>query len=110
MNLICNGTTLASKVYIPESIKEETKGAYKFDFGLDKAMMFMYSAEAMKLFDMMWMKRPIGFVALNKDKVVVKVGVMRPWFTLNFVKCQYFIELPTGKINGIKIGDKVDWT
>ena len=110
MNLLCNGTTLASKIYIPESIKEETKGAYKFEFGLDKAMMFMYQAEAMKIYDMMWMKYPIGFIALNKDKVIVDVGVMKPWRSIKFVKCMYFIELPPDRITGIKKGDRVDWT
>jgi len=110
IDLLCNGTTIASKVYIPETIREETKGAYKLDFGLDKAMMFMYNSEAMKIYDMMWMNRQIGFIALNKDKVIVKVGVMKPWRTWIIVKCMYFIELSPERINGIKIGDKVAWT
>lgn len=109
MTLKCNGTILATQVFIPEGLREEQKGAYGFKFNKENAMMWMFPVEGMKLFDMMWMWHKIGYVALNKDKKVVKVGCMHPWISYNPVKCMYFIELAPDKIDVVNKGDTVSW-
>lgn len=109
MDLKCNGNILATKVFIPEGIREEQRGGYKFKFNEQNAMMWMFTAEGMKLFDMMWMWNKIGYIALDKNKKVVKVGHMHPWISYRAVKCMYFIEVAPNKTKNVNVGDTFSW-
>lgn len=109
MTLTCNGRTLATNVFIPEGTREEHKGAYGFEFTEGVAMMWMFAKEGLKMFDMMWMKHKIGYIAIDSDMVVTDVGVLKPWISLRFPWCMYWVELPPEQVVGIKEGDTVSW-
>lgn len=110
MTLECNGKVLATKVYIPEGVREEHKGAYGFKFTKENAMMWVFLQEGRKLFDMLWMNHKIGYIALDEDKIVTDVGVLKPWISLKAPLCMYWVEISPDKVDGIKKGDAVTWT
>lgn len=116
LQIRCNGKEIAKRVFVPESIKEKAKGIYgmKKKHGVDLqdkgvAMLFMFEKEGMQSFDMMWINQRIGYIALDANKRIVDVGVMRPWFSFKFVKCMYWIEVAPQVIGGLKKGDVVLW-
>lgn len=54
---------------------------------------------------------PIDIVFLDAQKKVVDKATLHPWM-LNYTPRQaakYFIEMPHGKAEGIKIGDRLEW-
>lgn len=54
---------------------------------------------------------PIGAVFLNSKKEVVDKTILQP-FTPNYTPkkpAKYVIEMPSEKINKIKIGDNINW-
>jgi len=54
---------------------------------------------------------PIDVLFLNKNKIIVDKTTLQP-FIPNYTPkkaAKYVIELPTGKIKGLKIGQKISW-
>lgn len=115
MELKCNGKVLANRIYVPESVKEKSKGAYGLDLSNGNAMMFMRDSEGTDVYDMMWMKHDVGYIALDRNRRISKVGIMKKAFlgVLGGIypvkKCNYFIELNPDKVKGLNVGDEVTW-
>ena len=109
MKISCNGKIIAKKVMIPETRREEAKGMYGIRPEPGKAMLWMYPGEGYRIFDMMWIKQKLGYIALDKNKKITAVGVAKPWFTFKLLKSQYFIETLPESVEGLQIGDVVQW-
>lgn len=109
MKIFCNGKIIAEKVMIPETRREEAKGMYGIIPEPGKAMLWMYPGEGYRIFDMMWMKKKLGYIALDKNKKITAVGVATPWLTFKFLKSQYFIETLPESVKGLQVGDVVKW-
>ena len=79
----CNGKEIANIILEPETQKEKAKGMYKIPPKKGIAMVFWGMGMPM-MFDMMWMKERLGFIAVNFKNEIVDVGVMKPWRTFKF--------------------------
>jgi uncharacterized membrane protein (UPF0127 family) len=115
MEIKCNGNVLATKVYVPESIREQAKGAYGKDLSNGNALMYIFEKEHLQVFDMMWMKKDIGYICLDKNHTINKFGIMKHALFGVFgsvypmPNCMIFIETNVNAIKGINIGDEVTW-
>lgn len=108
---ITNGgaSPIATRTLVPETLIEKIRGmcGTKAEAGL--AMLWEFTREQYQLFDMICMKEPIGYLACNKDKRVVDVGVLQPGFEFKLVKVKYWIEVMPSAIEGINKGDVLKW-
>ena len=109
LEIKCNGNIIATEVMIPETEREKGRGMYKTKATPGKVMMFMNLTPLPQLYDMLWMREKLGYIALDINSTVLDVGVMKPWFTFKIIKCLNFIEGHPSMIQGIKKGDKVTW-
>jgi len=105
--LECNGRTIAHTIMIPETMREQSKGMYGRKAAPRVAMLWMFVGDGMHLFDMLWMRERLGYIALDKSNRIVDVGVMKPWVSFKLVKCMIFIETVPDAVEGLKKGDVV---
>lgn len=118
--LECNGRIIAHTIVIPETVREQSKGMYGRKALDGVAMLWMFvdaggnrlpsrtcSIERIHLFDMLWMREQLGYIALDKSNCIVDVGVMKPWVSFKLVKCMTFIETVPDAVDGLKKGDVV---
>ncbi len=109
------GKLIAEKVRLAESSWEKLKGLM-FEGGekFDYALVFVLKRESIinATIHMMFVFFPIDVVYLNRDKKVVDVVKnLKPFISSGAPKkpSKYFIELPAGKSDGIKVGDELKW-
>lgn len=111
INMKCNGKQIATVALVPETEKEKAKGMYKIPVEHGKAMLFFNHMGLPMLFDMLWMKERIGFIALNVKNEIVDIGIMKPWRSFKFYAkgITTFIETHPDTIQGLNKGDVVKW-
>lgn len=107
----CNGKEIANIILEPETAKEKAKGMYKINAEKGKAMVFWNETGLPLLFDMMWMKERLGFIAVNFKNEVVDCGVMKPWLSFKWYAkgVTAFIETHPDSITGLNKGDTIKW-
>lgn len=106
--IFCNGKMIADSIRIPESMWEQFIGLRGQKIKKGQAMLYKYDQEMFCMFDMIGVPEKLGYIALNKDKRIVSIGIMKAWIGSWIGKCQYFIEVHHGIIQGLKKGDIVN--
>ena len=109
--IICKGIEIANTILEPETAKEKAKGMYKFPVEKGKAMVFFNYMGTPMMFDMLWMKEKLGFIAVNMKNEIVDVGILRPWRSIKWYAkgVTAFIETHPDSIMGLNKGDMIKW-
>lgn len=102
--ITANGKELANYILIPETILEKFVGLRNKKLLQNEAMLWHFKFTQPQLFDTFGCLHPIGYIALDKNKKVIDIGVMQPYRT-KFITCSYWIEFLPEAIDGVKVGD-----
>lgn len=110
-----SGKTIYEKARPAKGFYGKFKGLmFESRKNFDYALVFDMIAESRlgSSIHMLFVFFPIDAVFLDSKKQVVDIALnLRP-FALSFVPkkpAKFIIELPAGKTQGIKLGDKLDW-
>lgn len=109
MTIACNGKIIAAHVLVPIDKKEKAKGMYGLKATPGLAMVFLSDKEKFQMFNMLWINQRLGYIALDENKRIVDLGVLKPWRSFKIVKCMYFIEVHPTMIEGLKKGDILEF-
>jgi len=109
------GKKIMNKTILAETSWEKLKGlmfedAKKFNY----ALVFCLPRESIAnaAIHMLFVFFPIDVVYLDRNKKVVDITKNLPPFSLGYAPkkpSKFFAEMPAGKSNGIKIGDRLEW-
>lgn len=114
MVLKINNKILIKKVLFAKTTLERTKGLmFEDKKNFNYALVFEFPSESKvrSSLHMIFVFFSIDVLFLNKNKEIVDKITLNP-FTPNYTPkkaSKYVIELPKGKIKGIKLGQKADW-
>ena len=114
MVLKVENTILMKQVRFAKNTLERTKGLMfeekkKFNYAL--VFEFPIESKIGTSLHMLFVFFPIDVLFLNKNQKVVDKVTLQP-FIPNYTPkkaAKYVIELPKGKTNGVKLGQKVSW-
>jgi len=109
------GKKIMPKVLLAQNHWQKMKGLmFEDPARFDYALVFCLPSESVSqaTIHMLFVFFPIDVVYLDKEKNVVDIVKGLPPFSLGYSPkkpAKFFIELPAGKANGIKIGDSLEW-
>lgn len=102
-----NARLIAETVLLPEDKRERAKGMRGRKRSSGVAMLWIFPDDRMRLVNMLWVFEPLGFIALDSEKRIVDLGVLKPWISFKLIQCHYLIETVPEAVSSLKKGDQV---